>query len=287
MRKLFIVILFLILSAISVFAQDDIVGAINDNTDNSSSPSSLGEFIDYNISNNTANGFSAHKQNYLLPFTSSDYSEGRQTNEMKFQISVKQRLLRFYGWATYFGFTQKSFWQFYDTGNSRPFRENDFNPEFFIRTKMWFGIRTDFGVEHESNGQTGTTSRSWNRIYLIPYYENNRIIAFCKLWYRIPERKKRDINDTQGDDNPDIYKYYGYSEFGLTVKIPELHNLYIATISRYNFRYGKGSVEIDATLPLYLSSMSFMIQYWNGYGESLIDYNIRQQKIGIGLNFTR
>jgi phospholipase A1/A2 len=281
------VFLFLISISVALSAQDDIVGAVNDDTDNSSRPASIGEFIDYNISNNASNGFSAHKQNYLLPYTSSDNGDGRQKHEMKFQISVKQRLLRFYGWAVYFGFTQKSFWQFYDTQNSRPFRENDFNPELFLRTKMWFGIRTDFGIEHESNGQVEATSRSWNRLYLIPYYENSFIIAYCKLWYRFPERKKRDINDAQGDDNPDIHKYYGNGELGLTLKMPQLRNLYISAISRYNFRYQKGSVEINATLPMYLSSMSFMVQYWNGYGESLIDYNVRQQKIGFGFNFTR
>jgi phospholipase A1/A2 len=287
MKKIYLVLLFLILSAIRIFAQDDIAGAVNDDTENSSRPASVSEFIDYNMSNKSANGFSAHKQNYLLPITWSNNGNGRQKEEVKFQISVKQRLLRFYGWATYFAFSQKSFWQFYDMKNSRPFRENNFNPELFLRTKMWFGMRMDFGIEHESNGQPDPTSRSWNRLYLTPYYENEHLIAYCKGWYRFPEKKKKSADDTTGDDNPDINKYYGYGELGLTFKIPDLHNLYISTISRYNFRSGKGSIEIDATFPLFLSSMSIMFQYWDGYGESLIDYNVKQRKIGIGLNFTR
>lgn len=285
-KKIFTALLFLI-PAIPLAAQeaDDFEGRIEKST----TPPTLQELIDYNISNNAKNGFSPHKQNYILPFTYSDISEddGRKDYEIKFQVSIKQRLLKFYGWAFYFGYTQKSFWQAYDLRDSRPFRENNFNPEFFIRSRMWNGLRIDTGVEHESNGQEVPDSRSWNRAYIIPYFENDRFITSLKGWYRFRENRKDNASDSDGDDNPGIHRYYGYGELGLTIKFPELRNSYLSSMMRLNPVHMYGALELNLTIPLKINSMSLMVQYWNGYGESLIDYNVKQQKIGIGLNFTR
>ena len=57
----------------------------------------VSRILDYNAANNSKNGFSPHRTNYLLPFTTSDYNYDRDNSEVKFQISVKQRFLRFYG----------------------------------------------------------------------------------------------------------------------------------------------------------------------------------------------
>jgi len=248
---------------------------------------SISEIIDYNISNNTKNGFSAHKPNYFLLYTYSNYQTDRQKEEIKFQISIKQRMLRFYGWGLYFGYTQKSLWQAYDSLNSRPFRENNFNPEIFFRTKMWNGLRFDFGIEHESNGQSGLKSRSWNRISLTPYFENHRFVLYLKGWYRLKEEKKENPEDTNGDDNPDIHKYMGYCELGGILKLPELLNIQILSVGRFNVRTHRGAFLSSLTIPFRLSSTSVIVQYFDGYGESLIDYNVKQRRIGIGFCFTR
>jgi phospholipase A1/A2 len=176
----------------SINAEEQIETPAGDETTVFTIPS-ISEIIDYNISNNAEKGFSPHKENYILPITIADYRNDRENKEIKFQISIKQRLIRLYGWAAYFAYTQKSFWQAYDKNKSFPFRENNFNPEFFIRTKMWSGIRYDLGIEHESNGQKMPDSRSWNRIYLLPYYENNYLISSLKIWYRLKEDKKKII----------------------------------------------------------------------------------------------
>ncbi len=246
--------------------------------------SDIDRIIDYNAANNSKRGFTAHRSNYLIPRTISDHYEDREKYETKFQISVKQRFLRFYGWAWYIAYTQKSFWQAYNISDSRPFRENNFNPETFIRTKMWNGWRFDLGAEHESNGKALPDSRSWNRIYFTPYFENQYLIFSLKSWYRIPEREKRYPDDPEGDENPDILHYYGYGELGLTLKIADLH---LATMSRWNFAHRKGAFQADLSYPLRINSMYLFVQYWEGYGESLIDYDLRQRKIGLGFMFTR
>lgn len=291
MKGKIVTLIFFIIFYMPLSAQksEEIEGDMQNNLEGILDPPSPKEIIDYNISNNIKNGFSEHKLNYILPltYTSLPQTDERKKKEIKFQFSVKQRLLKFYGWAFYFSYSQKSFWQAYDLTDSSPFRENNFNPELFLRTKMWNRFRIDTGLEHESNGKEIPDSRSWNRIYCAPYYENDRIIANLKGWYRLEEDKKDKEGDVNGDDNPDIIKYYGHGQLDFTLKIPEFYDTYLSTISRYNFRSGKGSIEINATLPLHVNSMSLMVQYWNGYGESLIDYNVKQQKIGIGLNFTR
>ncbi len=241
--------------------------------------------IDYNAANSSKNSFSAHKPNYVLPFTISDYTgDGREKYEIKFQISFKQRCIHFKGWAFYLAYTQKSLWQAFDSSNSRPFRESNFNPELFIRTSMLDGWRLDFGGEHESNGKSMPESRGWNRLYLTPYFENDYVRLSLKTWYRFPEKEKTDPNSNGGDDNPDIQKYYGYNELGLTVKIK---NLYLETLGRWNFRHKRGAFCLNASMPFKTNTMKWFIQYWEGYGESLIDYNVRQRKFGIGAMFTR
>ncbi|NIP73939.1 MAG: phospholipase A, partial [Gammaproteobacteria bacterium] len=53
----------------------------------------------------------------------------REREEAHFQISLKSRLLECF--PIYFAYTQRSHWQVYDEAASRPFRETNFNPEFF------------------------------------------------------------------------------------------------------------------------------------------------------------
>jgi phospholipase A1 len=70
----------------------------------------------------------------------------------------------------WFGYTQNSFWQAYNRAASSPFRETNYQPELMLTTPLnltwacWTRYLT-LGLNHQSNGQTSTLSRSWNRIY--------------------------------------------------------------------------------------------------------------------------
>ena len=54
---------------------------------------------------------------------------------------------------------------------------------------------------------------------------------------------------------------------------------------RENFATHKGFVELGFTFPVW-GRLRGYVQYVNGYGESLVDYNHNQQRIGIGFALT-
>ena len=48
-----------------------------------------------------------------------------------------------------------------------------------------------------------------------------------------------------------------------------------------NFSTNRGSIEMNLTYPL-SDRYELLLQYFNGYGDSLIDYDRSQERIGIG-----
>ena len=226
----------------------------------------------------SANGLSVHKEMYLLPVTTSNRYYGAQT-EMEFQLSVKERILSS---NFYFGYTQKSFWQAYDFANSSPFRETNYNPEIFYRTggtSVTFGKwEMDAGFEHESNGQSGATSRSWNRLYIAPYLPRHDSLWYWKIWYRIPV-------DIGKDDNPDILEYMGYGELHYKKRFG--HGQLIHAMLRGNTTTGYGAISINYSIPGPSDNYFYLIRLFSGYGESLIDYNHEINRIGFGIILAR
>ncbi|MCP3924217.1 MAG: phospholipase A [Desulfobacterales bacterium] len=245
--------------------------------------------------------FSAHKPNYILLYNhyhqSTDHDFPSTEAEIKFQLSFKHNIMWLDFGDLYIAYTQKSFWQTYDEANSRPFRETNYNPELFFRTADWNGFNFDIGAEHESNGGTYVytsggekidKSRSWNRFYIIPRYKYNfGTSSFFqieyKLWDRVNEDPKTDDSDVTGDENPDIRDYYGLSELRAKLK---LGDFVLSTMARKNFNTKKGAFEANMSYPI-ITGLYVNLQFFEGYGESLIDYNNRKTTYGIGLMFTR
>jgi phospholipase A1/A2 len=234
----------------------------------------------------TESGLSLHKEMFMLPVTISNEYDGDRT-EAVFQISAKHRI---FGTKFYFGYTQISFWQSYDSDNSAPFRETNYNPELFYRTDrfdFYSGrVGADFGFEHESNGQIPPVSRSWNLLYAAPYYYNANLLVYLKLRYRIPEEKKKSPDDAEGDDNPDITDYLGYSDLHLYYRFPWNHAVHVMV--RGNVNTGRGGVVVNYSWPLPREKYSFFcIRFSHGYGESLVDYKRKLTRVGFGIMFGR
>jgi phospholipase A1/A2 len=246
----------------------------------------------------------AYKQNYILPYSyvteqNPIYSAaGLDVNheEAKFQFSFRfplsSRDLLVKGDGLDIGYTQLSFWQVYNS-ESAPFRETNYDPEIFYTRPLNLRPRgadtaLRFGLEHESNGRgivSGyTLSRSWNRVYAKLIYAKDDYVIALRPWYRIPERAKTSPTDSGGDDNPDIEKYMGY--FDLTGAW-QVRSFEFSVLARDNLRssHNLGAIELGMSFPLYHRIRGYA-QYFNGYGESLIDYNHSINRVGVGFLLT-
>jgi len=266
----------------------------NKDTADISGPSPLEERIDQE-KKTIDNPFviTPHKPTYILPVTynsspnQAPYQgtvDGDIDNvEIKFQISFKIPLVRDLfddNGHLAVAYTQQSYWQAYNSAVSAPFRETDHEPEVmltFTDDHNILGFKNRFavfGFVHQSNGRAELLSRSWNRIYANFILERGRLVLSVKPWYRIPE----DEND---DDNPDIDDYMGYGEYSAAYK---KGNHTYSLMLRNNFRSNnKGAVQIDWSFPMYQKKLRGYVQYFNGYGESLIDYNDSTNRLGVGV----
>ena len=230
-------------------------------------------------------GLSLHKDIYILPLSWAQRYQGNNT-ELIFQISTKIQLLDM---DLYFGYTQKSYWQAYNQRVSSPFRETDYNPEFFYRLAPehlgLLGWGGDIGIEHQSNGQPEPLSRGWNRVYVAPYYPRGDDLFYFKFWYRIPEPDKRFPLDPNGDDNPDISDYMGYAELHYRRRIGDDQRLHI--MLRGNPETRRGAISISYSIPSGTQDLFYRFTFFNGFGESLIDYNRSVTRVGVGVAFLR
>jgi phospholipase A1 len=243
----------------------------------------------------------AHESNYLLAgaynfqgWSSSLYEEASSKNisfdniEVQFQLSIKTPLaidLFDKDIGIFAAYTMRSFWQAYNSDISSPFRETNHRPEVWIQSEHdWelFGIKNTlnvFGVVHQSNGQVAELSRSWNRLFAGFLFEKDQFALYLKPWIRISESE-----DT--DDNPDITDYLGHGEIHLAYK---RNNHVFSLMSRNNLESGfsRGAVKFGWSFPLFnYDYIKGYIQYFSGYGESLIDYDSYVNRLGVGILLT-
>ncbi len=178
-----------------------------------------------------------------------------------------------------FSYTLKALWDI--TAASAPFKDYSHNPELFLDYKATDRIGLKLGIEHESNGKAGIDSRSWNRLYLEPRIVYRRpghevlgfdtIAIYLKAWYKI-----------NGDEinNPDIADFYGNGE--LALKLTGDKQIFILT-ARKGLKGTYGNVLTEYMHRLYSSNWGLYFQFWDGYGETLLDYNQRGTRYGIGI----
>ena len=227
-----------------------------------------------------------HKPIFILPYSySPDYESDKA--ETVFQVSAKLRPI---GLPIYLAYSQRSFWSLYDASSSRPFRETVYNPEIFWRWYPSFEAGeflwgADFGYEHESNGQDLPRSRSWDRLYISPFIERRGTAAQLKIWFRLPEDRKKDENDPRGDDNPDIERYYGYAELQVHRRIGDNRRVHV--MLRGNPSAGRGAIQLQHDWRIGGGDLFWQAYLWHGYGESLMDYNDTVTRIGVGFSMSR
>lgn len=244
----------------------------------------------------------SHDANYILlgahnfkGWNSSNFEEAYDLDsvnidktEVQFQLSIKTPLaidLFQQKIDLYAAYTVRSFWQFYNHDVSSPFRETNHEPEIWLQFRPdWelFGFKNStniIGLSHQSNGQAGPLSRSWNRIYMGFGLEKGNFALAVRPWLRIEE-------ETEDDDNPDITDFLGHAELMMSYKYDK-HTFSLMTRNNLESGFSKGAIQLGWSFPLFqYDYIKGYVQYFSGYGESLIDYNQYVNRIGIGFLLT-
>lgn len=242
-----------------------------------------------------------HRPNYVLPL-SVQRAGGRVSGadvapkdlEAVFQLSFKVPLSAplFDGRVQpFFAYTGRAWWQVYDVSRSRPFREYNHEPELMLAIPGsglsawgWTHRATVLAFNHQSNGRSQPTSRSWNRLTAEAYFDHGRQQwAALKLWHRLSEADKTDVNSLRGDDNPDITRYLGHAELHWGHVTRGGHHFTV--MGRTGLRRGHhGALQLQWSHPVAgVPALRWTVQAFSGWGDSLIDYNLRVQRIGFGL----
>jgi len=244
----------------------------------------------------------AHKPNYILAgaynfegwapewyqLTENDPDYTNKDVEVQFQISLKVPLAidLFNGHMDIYGaYTNRSFWQLYNAEYSEPFRETNHEPEVWAQFnndwKLWgfTNVLNTVGWVHQSNGQAGVQSRSWNRVYSNFIFEKDNFVVSFKPWIWLSK-------DKATSDNPDITDFMGHGE----IRAAWQRNDHVVTMmirNQLESGFDKGAVELGWSIPIYnYPYLKAYVQYFNGYGESLIDYNRKVNRIGVGISVT-
>jgi phospholipase A1 len=238
--------------------------------------------------------FRPHRENYLLLANYSSQSNQQPYRELTpaglppkrveitYQLSFKVKAAEQIAGSPidlWLGYTQQSFWQAYNRAASSPFRETNYQPEVMAVlpiNKEIAGVTVrhlNAGLVHQSNGQTGTLSRSWNRLYVELGVDRGNFSVSGRLWRRLDNAKS-------DNDNPDITDYLGHGD---------LHAVYrddgyeYSLTARRNLSTSKGALQAAWAYPI-TTNLKGYLQVFSGYGQSLIDYNYAQKSIGAGFN---
>lgn len=215
-------------------------------------------------------------------YTAQPSSEQYNNIEAKFQISFKTKIFEsiLFGTADlWVGYTQKAHWQIYNKKFSRAFRELNYEPEiilnFPVKIKLFSGDIRFVGValNHQSNGKDLPLSRSWNRVIFHAGYESDDWQVTFKPWIRIP--------DTE-DENPSITKTIGDCE--IEVGYHYLNHEFSVIATRSFETLKNGSIQLNYVFPI-RGHLRGHAQIFNGYGETLVDYNHLQTTVGLGISF--
>lgn len=224
--------------------------------------------------------FGLYKDNYFIFGPPVGPKITRENTNAKFQVSIAQKLTKsVLPWHTYLYlfYTQKVFWNVLE--ESLPMTDLNFNPgvgickPFFVKNR-YIGKLT-LQLEHESNGRDSIQSRSWNRITLgANIIVDANLSVHGKVWIPIID----------GENNKDILDYCGIYQVGTSyISDNKRWNASVVLVKRrgWNLNYNT-IIELAWKLSNNQNQYLFM-QYYNGYGEGLLDYNKFHSQLRVGI----
>lgn len=224
--------------------------------------------------------FGLYKDNYFIFGTSIGPKPTLQNSNVKFQISIAQKLTRTtlpFGTYLYLFYTQKVFWNVLE--DSAPMSDLNFNPGIGIAKPLF--VRNRFIgkafllLEHESNGRDGDASRSWNRISVGgSIMIDPNLIVHGKTWIPIID----------GENNRDILRYCGIYQVGVQFYSNNRRfsgSVLLTKRASWKLNYNT-TVELAYRI-LKRDNQYIFLQYYNGYGEGLLEYNKFHSELRVGI----
>lgn len=222
--------------------------------------------------------FGIYKDNYFIFGPSVGPKPTKENTNIKFQISIAQRLTRStlpWGTYLYLFYTQKCFWNVLE--NSMPMTDLNFNPGIGITKPLFVKNRyigkMTFMIEHESNGRDSIESRSWNRVALAAnVFVTKNLMVHGKIWAPIVD----------GENNRDIVDYCGFCQFG--AQVVSDNRRFSGGITVVPRKHFSSNVIIDLSFRIFKGENQYLfLQFYNGYGEGLLEYNRYHSQVRVGL----
>lgn len=224
--------------------------------------------------------FTLYKDNYFIVGTSINSKPTATNSDVKFQVSIAQRLTKStlpFNTYLFLFYSQKCMWNVFE--ESLPMRDLNFNPGIGLAKHLFVKNRyigkLIFLVEHESNGKDGLDSRSWNKISLAcNIFVDPNFMIHGKAWIPIVD----------GGNNKDILDYSGIYQTGVAFTSPNKRFGFAVTlIKRRGWKMNFNTImEVNYRI-LKNENQYLFLQYYNGYGENLLDYNRFHSRIRAGI----
>ncbi|CCX44447.1 phospholipase A1 superfamily [Prevotella sp. CAG:1031] len=224
--------------------------------------------------------FGLYKDNYFIFGTSVNHTPTKTNTDIKFQISIQQRLTRStlpFGTYLYLFYSQKCWWNVLE--NSMPMVDLNFNPGIGLAKPLFVKNRyvgkVTLMAEHESNGRDGLASRSWNKISLAASIMiDPQVTVHGKVWIPIVD----------GQNNRDILDYSGIYQVG--TEFTSRNRRFTASVvlvKRRGWKLNYNTI-IELGYRIFRRDNQFLfLQFYNGYGECMLDYNQFRSRVRVGI----
>jgi len=200
----------------------------------------------------------------------------------EFQFSMKFKVFNTKDWWDplthfYFAYTQTSFWDLLTRDPS--FFDTSYKPSMFLLSSNVvdcgaFHLDLQGGAEHESNGRGGTAERSLYTLYAQPMA---RVYLYDHLEFAFQPRVWEYLS--VGANNEDLPAYRGYGDLRTSLtwhygdqgrRIQLAHQFRIGDSGRHPGFL----VDLRMDLPKWAKfNPALQLQYFNGYGQTLRQYN--------------
>lgn len=222
--------------------------------------------------------FTLFKDNYFVGGIPLGTKPTGVNSDVKFQLSISQRLTKSrlpFDTYLFIQYTQKAFWNVFQ--ESLPMRDLNFNPgiglgHLIVHKNKYIG-KAYLMLEHESNGKDSINSRSWNKVsFFGSVILNKNWELQAKTWIPIID----------SDNNRDILKYNGIFQIGLNYRTDN-QRLQCGAIFTQRKAWFGFNTQIEVSYKFNERENQYLfVQFYNGYGENLLEYNKYKNMIRVG-----